>query len=548
MIKTLDGKLLKEMILGAAAILEKNKETLDSLNVFPVPDGDTGTNMSLTMISAAKEVAAVEQEDDLVKIVQAMSLGALKGARGNSGVILSQIFAGFADAIVKAQQDMTTTLMAQALRNGVEYAYKAVMKPKEGTILTVTSSVASAAEKIAEKTEDLYEQLEYIIREGEKTLKQTPEMLPVLKEAGVVDAGGAGFLVILMGYKSVLDGETVDSGDFLANSEPIVDFSNLTTDDEDIKYAYCTEFFIKNLYPDTKERDIDIYRNNLSKIGDCVLVVGDLNLVKTHVHTNEPGLALQYAQILGELSKIKIDNMREQHRELSDLTEVPELAERPQKEIAVVAVVAGDGIKTIFEDWQVEMFVEGGQSMNPSAQDLIRAIESAPSDNIIVLPNNKNIILAAEQASDLCKKNVVVLKTKTIPQGIAAAVAYDPEADIDANVKKMQRAIDMIKTGSITSAVRDTKINGTSIHLGELLGIAENTIVSNGPILSEVYLALLQKMIDEDSELLTIYYGEGVDEDTAAELVALTEKEFPQCDIELHYGGQPVYPYIISVE
>lgn len=548
MIKTLDGKRLKEMILGAAAVLEKNKETLDSLNVFPVPDGDTGTNMSLTMISAAKEVAAVEQENDVIKIVQAMSLGALKGARGNSGVILSQIFAGFADAIVKQPQELTTQLMAAALRNGVDFAYKAVMKPKEGTILTVTASIAAAAEEISQKTDDLYEQLEYSIKEGEKTLKQTPEMLPVLKEAGVVDAGGAGFLVIMMGFKSILDGEDIDSGELLANGEPLVDFTNLAEEDDDIQYGYCTEFFIKNLFPDTKERDIDTYRNNLSKIGDCVLVVGDLNLVKTHVHTNEPGLALQYAQILGELSKIKIDNMREQHRELSDLTEVPELKERPQKEIAVVTVVAGKGIQTIFEDCQIDMFVQGGQSMNPSTEDILRAIESAPSDNIIVLPNNKNIILAADQAADLCKKNVVVLKSKTIPQGIAAAIAYDPEADIDTNTKRMQRAIDSIKTGSITSAVRDTKIGGTDIKLGELLGIEENTIVSNGPVLSEVYGGLMNKMIDGDSELISIYYGEGVDEVTADELRELTEKEFPQCDVELHYGGQPVYPYIISVE
>ncbi len=548
MIKTLDGKLLKEMILGAAAILEKNKETLDSLNVFPVPDGDTGTNMSLTMISSAKEVAAVEQEDDVTKIVQAMSLGALKGARGNSGVILSQIFAGFADAVVKEKQEMTTQLMAAALRNGVDFAYKAVMKPKEGTILTVTASIAAAAEEIATKTNDLYEQLTYSIKEGEKTLKQTPEMLPVLKEAGVVDAGGAGFLVIMMGFKSVLDGETIDSGELLSSSEPLVDFSNLAPQDNDIKYAYCTEFFIKNIFPETKERDIDAYRNNLSKIGDCVLVVGDLNLVKTHVHTNEPGLALQYAQILGELSKIKIDNMREQHRELSEMTDVPALNEREQKEIAVVTVVAGNGIQTIFEDCQIDMFVQGGQSMNPSTEDILRAIESAPSENIIVLPNNKNIILAADQAADLSKKNVVVLKSKTIPQGIAAAIVYDPEADIESNTKRMQRAIESIKTGSVTTAVRDTKVNGTSIKQGELLGIKESEIVASGPVLSEVYQRLMDKMVDDESEMISIYYGDGVNAKTAEELQKLTEDRFPQCDVELHYGGQPVYPYIISVE
>ena len=548
MIELLDGQQFKDMIVGAAATLEKNKESLDALNVFPVPDGDTGTNMSLTMISAAKEVAAADPAD-MKAIVQALSLGALKGARGNSGVILSQIFAGFADTLSKSEGNIGTAVFAEAFRNGVNYAYKAVMKPKEGTILTVATKMAEAAELMAEKSADLYAQLEYIIQEGEKALKETPEQLPVLKEAGVVDAGGAGFLAIIMGLKSVLDGADVNAENILGSQGVVVDFTNLEAPDEEIKFGYCTEFFIKNIYPEVKQRDIDTYRNNLSKIGDCVLVVGYLSLVKTHVHTNEPGLALQYAQILGELSHIKIDNMREQHRELSEIApdmEAPVQAE--QRNIAVVAVTAGDGIRTIFRDWQIEAFVDGGQSMNPSTDDILQAVKKAPSDNIIVLPNNKNIVLAAEQAAELSEKNVFVLKTTSVPQGIAAAVAYDPEADLEANVKRMGRVIKEVKTGLITHAVRDTRLNGNEIKKGELIGIAENDIVANGTELKTVFMELLRMMIDEDSEMISIYYGEGADEASAGQLEELCGKEFSDRDIELHYGGQPVYPYMIAVE
>ncbi|MEG0252201.1 MAG: DAK2 domain-containing protein [Christensenellaceae bacterium] len=542
MIKTLDGKKLKEMILGAAVILEQNKDTLDALNVFPVPDGDTGTNMSLTMMAAAKEVAAADESND-ASVIGALSLGALKGARGNSGVILSQIFSGFCDACLKAETTIDTKVIACALTRGVEYAYKAVMKPKEGTILTVAKSMAQAAEEISVKTDDIYKQLEHVIIEGEKTLRLTPEMLPVLKEAGVVDAGGAGFLVIVMGFKAVLDGDEIDSEKILGNKDAIIDFSNLAMDKEDIEFGYCTEFFIKNLYEGTKERDIDTFRNNLSKIGDCVLVVGDLNLVKTHVHTNEPGLALQYAQILGELSKIKIDNMREQHRELSN--DVPPIE---KKDIAVIAVAAGEGIKDIFDEWHIDGYVEGGQSMNPSTQDILQAIENAPSKNVLILPNNKNIILAAEQAVVLCNKNVAVIKSKSIPQGIAAAIVYDPDKDLQSNEKRMSRAVSEIKTGLITNAVRDTKMNGNSIKQGELIGIFENDIVVNDAVLRNVFVGLVGAMTDEDSELLCIYYGEDATQQDAEELAQLSQKEFSQLDIEVRFGGQPVYPFMISVE
>ncbi|MDL2237731.1 DAK2 domain-containing protein [Christensenellaceae bacterium OttesenSCG-928-K19] len=547
MVNTIDGKALKDMILGAAATLEKNKDMLDAMNVFPVPDGDTGTNMSLTMISAAKEVAAISESDLTIKsVMSALNLGSLKGARGNSGVILSQIFAGFTTAVIESDAPFTTQVMADALTRGVEYAYKAVMKPKEGTILTVAKRIAEAAQEIAPKTDNMYKQLVFCLREGEKTLKQTPEMLPVLKEAGVVDAGGAGFIVLLMGFKAVLVGEEIDSTELLSG-EGIADFANVAMEEEDLTYAYCTEFFIKNLYDSVQQRDVDTYRNTLSKIGDCVLVVGDLNLVKTHVHTNEPGLALQHAQVLGELSHIKIDNMREQHRHIIDEAESV-LPQAEKKVVAVVAVCTGKGICDVLADWQVDTFVEGGQSMNPSTEDILKAINGANSDNVIVLPNNKNIILAAEQAAELSDKKVIVVKTKSLPQGIAAAVAYDPDKDIHQNTERMKEAIKYVKTGQITNAVRDTKMNGSAIKEGDLIGIADGTIVVNGEKVENVMAGLLDSMVDEDSEMITVYYGEQMDEQQAGELMETVEKGYPLLDVELIYGGQPVYQYIISVE
>ncbi len=540
MVTNLEGKRLKDMIIGAASMLEQNKNALDALNVFPVPDGDTGTNMSLTMLSAAKEASVVSEDADFRDVIDAMSTGALKGARGNSGVILSQIFAGIAYAVKHSEGDFDVDLFARALNKGVEFAYKAVMKPKEGTILTVAKSIARAADKKALQTKDISEFLDYVLYKGEKTLKETPEMLPVLKEAGVVDAGGAGLIVILMGFKSVLDGHEISS-EGLLDQEVIVDFANIGATEE-ITFGYCTEFFIKNVFPDTQERDIDVYRNNLAKIGDCVLVVGDLNLIKTHVHTNEPGLALQYAQILGELSRIKIDNMREQHNELQ------EAEEKNKKHVAVVAISCGEGISNILRDWQIDELVEGGQSMNPSTHDILVAIDKTSSDNVIVLPNNKNIILAAEQAADLSKKNVVVIKTKSIPQGVGAAISYDPDADIAENERRMKKAAESVRTGLVTNAVRDTTLNGRAITEGDIIGIAESEIVANGDDIFGVIEGLLKNISDDDCELLTIYYGCDTEESQAQEVMDRAEKLLPHLDVELTYGGQPVYRYMISVE
>lgn len=555
MIRGVTGAVLKDMILGAATLIEKNKDILNAMNVFPVPDGDTGTNMSLTMISAAKEVASLQEVDNIKRVLDALSLGALKGARGNSGVILSQIFSGFAKAgepEESAKQDELeplsgTHFMAKALRGGVQSAYKAVMKPKEGTILTVASSMADAAEEMVAQTKDISIQLAHIIQKGEETLKQTPQMLPVLKEAGVVDAGGAGLLMIVVAFKAVLDGEDVGAEE--VDIKALIEEDNKeTVSQHDIKYGYCTEFFIKNLYPDTKERDIDMFRNNLAKIGDSVLVVGNLNLVKTHVHTNEPGLALQYAQILGELSQIKIDNMREQHRELSE--DLPEgyFAPQEEKNLVVVAVVSGDGIKTVFEDCQIHYFVEGGQSMNPSTEDILRAIEGANSERVIVLPNNKNIILAAQQAAGLTKKEVAVMQTKSIPQGIAAAIAYDPDADMNTNIEKMERAIAIVKTGLITHAVRDSKVDGNNIKKDDVIGIFESKIVTNGKDIYGVAEKLLSQMVDDDAELITLYYGDNIEKEEAQQMEKLLENKFDSYDVELLNGGQPIYQYMIAVE
>jgi len=545
LVKSLNGERLKDMVVGAATLLDNHKETLNALNVFPVPDGDTGTNMSLTMIAAAKEVLAANKADHK-DVVSALSVGSLKGARGNSGVILSQIWRGFSGVLGDLDGEIGARDIALAMRKGTESAYRAIMKPKEGTILTVIRAMSDAADAFVKENDDILEMIQHILSEGETVLKKTPDMLPVLKEAGVVDAGGAGLVIIFKGFKKVLDGEKFDEGtplDLEMDIAPRSDMRNAET--PDLEFAFCTEFFIKDIFSHILERDVDAFRQKLAKLGDCVLVVGDLTLVKVHVHTNDPGIVLQTALALGDLSQIKIDNMREQHRHL-----IVQEAEKSKdvKPMSVVSVVSGDGLKEIFMDSLIDEFVEGGQTMNPSTQDILSAIEKAPSENVIVLPNNKNIVLAAQQAAELSKKNVVVVPTKTLPQGISAALAYNCEEDFDTNVARMLKAQGNVKTGQVTVAVRDSGINGGKIKQGEWIGIGEDEIVSNGSDVLKVSMRLLDKLVDEDAGVIAVYYGEGIEEDMAEEMIEAITQKYEDCDIELHYGGQSVYSYLFAVE
>ncbi|MGE5493934.1 MAG: DAK2 domain-containing protein [Burkholderiales bacterium] len=532
------GELFKDMVFSAAALLEKNKKGLNSLNVFPVPDGDTGTNMSLTMLSAVKEVKSADSAK-ICSIADALSLGALKGARGNSGVILSQLFRGMARSL-NGLESAGASDFARAIQEGVDAAYKAVMKPKEGTILTVAKEMAKAAMRSVSRGDNIFGLMDAVLEQGALTLKKTPEMLPVLKEAGVVDAGGKGLLVIYRGFKMALDGEAITE-DISLDQEIAANFTE-SISTADIEYTYCTEFFIKNLNPSVTQSDIDRYREKLMHIGDCVLVVGDLQLVKTHVHTNVPGKALQFALRFGELSKIKIDNMREQHTEL----EGPPKTEK--KNMAVVTVAAGEGIVNIFKEFMVDEIVQGGQTMNPSAEAIRQAIDKAPSDNVFVFPNNKNIILAAEQAAAFSNKNVHVIPTMSFPQGITGVLAYNPDLDFEENTARINKAITTVKTGQVTSAVRESHINGQTIKKGEIIGIADGEITCHSGDIFTTCEKLLEGMVKEEDSVITIFYGEDVSEQLAKEVAEMVEKKYEDYDIELQFGGQPVYQFIFAVE
>lgn len=534
------GELFKDMIFSAASLLEKNKKNLNALNVFPVPDGDTGTNMSLTMMSAVKEVKSAD-DSKVSNIGDALSLGALKGARGNSGVILSQLFRGFAKGLSGLDEAQPSDL-ARAMQEGVEAAYKAVMKPKEGTILTVAKDMAKMGIRSANRGDDIMSLMDAVLEQGAATLKQTPEMLPVLKEAGVVDAGGKGLLVIYQGFKMALNGEAITEDFELEHEEAAVDFSD-TAGSEDIEFGYCTEFFIKNIHESVTQEDVDRYREKLMRIGDCVLVVGDLQLIKTHVHTNMPGKALQFALRFGELSKIKIDNMREQHTELEAEGVVVE-----KKDMAVVTVASGDGIVNIFKEFLVDEIVQGGQTMNPSAETINRAIEKAPSDNVFVFPNNKNIILAAEQAAEFSTKNVKVIPTRSFPQGITGVLAYNPDLNFEENTQRMEKAIKTVKTGQVTSAVRESKMSGHNIQKGELIGILDGEITCHSADIMVTCERLVKDMVTDDDSVITIFYGKDVDEELAQSLADKFEEEYDDYDVELQYGGQPVYHFIFAVE
>lgn len=545
-IEILDGAMLKKALIGAAKFLEDNKEEVNSLNVFPVPDGDTGTNMSLTVNSAIKQGLNIDEES-VSKIALATSHGSLMGARGNSGVILSQLFRGFANGL-NGKDTAETTVLADAFKQAADTAYKAVMKPTEGTILTVARECGDYALSICKEEKDILVFLKKVIEHGKIVLDKTPDMLPVLKQAGVVDAGGKGLIYVLTGAYNALSG--IDEIEVILQEKKteIKDIVHLEHIDlGEIKYGYCTEFIIN-----TDFSDIDKFRDDLSFQGDSLLVVGGEGLIKVHVHTNDPGIVLQKAVALGELSDIKIDNMRYQHEEVLLKTELLNLKNKennePKKEYSFVAISIGEGIDEIFKGLNVDVLVSGGQTMNPSTEDILNAIDDTKGEYVFILPNNSNIILAAEQAKELSTRNIIVIPTKTIPQGISALLAFDEANTEKVNVENMKEAISNVKTGQVTYSVRDTEFNNNKIEKDDIIGISEGDIISNGKDINDVAMKLLEEMIDEDTSLITIIYGSDLTEDMAKDLENHLSDEYTDIDIEVVFGGQPLYYYIFSLE
>lgn len=539
----IDTSRVREMFEGGALNLENNINLVNSLNVFPVPDGDTGTNMTMTMTSSVKEMAAVE-ENRMDLVCQALAKGALRGARGNSGVILSQIFKGMA-SVLGDSDEVTTKIFARALKAGSDSAYDAVTYPKEGTILTVIRLVAQYSVKISSKKSDFEDFFKLILTKGAEVLDATPDMLPVLKKAGVVDAGGKGLLLILEGMYNVLTGVKMEkTAETEAVSLPEMPSEGEFTDSHDpdeIHFQYCTEFFIINLFKKTTLSDIDKLRDKLNKIGDCVIVVGDLSLVKVHVHTNNPDKALGYALQLGELDKPKIENMVEQNKALKKKEKAP------LKPTALVSICTGDGIAKIFKELRVDKILEGGQTMNPSVSNIVDLVDSVGAKTVYILPNNGNIVLAAEQAKELTKAKLVVIATKNIPQGIAAAMNFNHDANEEENTEMMRRAIQNVRSGQVTHSVRDTEMDGFELKNGDIIGIYDK-IVAKGSDINEVTKALVEKMLTDDSASISLYYGEGVDKETADKLVEELTEEYPFHDVMAYEGGQQHYYYYVSVE
>lgn len=548
-INKIDGIMLKEMFASGAALLLQNRESVDALNVFPVPDGDTGSNMSQTITAAIKEMNA-KHYSSAADISDAVARGALKGARGNSGVILSQILRGFARGIA-GHEDIDCDLLKKSVREAANTAYKAVMKPKEGTILTVIRVIAEEVEKNASKCENIQEMFKLLIDSGDAILKKTPEMLPVLKQAGVVDSGGMGLMVVFRGMYAALTGEVVEAGaesEAAAMPGEFVDEHDDLAPDE-IKFGYCTEFIVSHPREDMKESEVVRLRKRLERIGDCVLVISDLSVVKVHVHTNEPGKALQYALELGELDAIKIDNMLEEAREREEKRRAAAEAEAAKlKDYGIVAVALGEGLSEIFKGLMVDQIVDGGQTMNPSIDDLAQAVEKTHARNVFILPNNTNIILAAQQAAELTEKNVVVLQTKSVPMGISAALTFSQEAGVEENTEAMMEAAENVHTASITYAVRDTTYDDREIHQGDIMGMIDNKLNVLGSDIHQVGLDVTANMVSGDSALITVYYGSDVSEEDAQNLCDALAEQFPDCDVELQYGGQPLYYYLIAVE
>lgn len=559
-LKQIDALMLKKAFIAGAKSLEAKKEWINELNVFPVPDGDTGTNMTMTIMSAAKEVAGVE-EVNFENICKAISSGSLRGARGNSGVILSQLLRGFT-RVVKSEEIVDVKILADALVKATETAYKAVMKPKEGTILTVAKGISDKAVEIVEQVDDILEFVNILVEHGDYVLSTTPDILPVLKQAGVVDSGGQGLMQILKGVRACLAGEELD-----LSIEPIatvkidkgsIDLEHIDT--ADIKFGYCTEFIIK-LEKEVDEEEEDKLKDFLESIGDSIVCVADDEVIKIHVHTNDPGLALQKALTYGQLSKIKIDNMREEHEErlIKDSLKIAEIQAKErkekhekqteQKDVGFIAVLVGEGLKDIFEGIGVDYIIEGGQTMNPSTEDILDAISKVNAKTIYILPNNKNIILAANQAASIEEdKKILVIPSKTIPQGISAVINYIPEKSDEENLTDMIAEMDKIKTLSVTYAVRDTNIDGFEIANGDIMGIGDVSMLAVGKSKEDTTVEALEKLIDENSELVTVYYGEDISEEEANILVDKIESKFEGIELDLQYGGQAVYYYIISVE
>ena len=545
---TVDAKMLSRMFLSGAKNLEAKKEWINELNVFPVPDGDTGTNMTLTIMSAASEVSALENPT-MKTLAKAISSGSLRGARGNSGVILSQLLRGFTKVIEKSETADAVTF-ARAFEKGVETAYKAVMKPKEGTILTVAKGAAVKALEIADEAENLESFFADVIAEAEAVLAKTPEMLPVLKEAGVVDSGGQGLLEVLKGAFDGFLGKEID----LTFEKPTsgIAVKPVSAEESNIKFGYCTEFIIM-LEKEFPEKEEKAFKEYLMSIGDSLVVVADDEIVKVHVHTNDPGQAIQRALTYGQLSNMKIDNMRLEHHE-KVIKEAEKMAAQqavlePAKEVGFISVSVGQGMGDIFRELGADYLIEGGQTMNPSTEDVLQAISHVNAKNIFIFPNNKNIILAANQARDLTEdKNIIVIPTKTIPQGITALISYVPDKTVEQNTEEMMEAMGNVKTGQITYAVRDTRIDDKEIRQGDIMGIGDHGILAVGKEIGDTAVATVQEMTDEDSEIISIYYGADVSAEDAEQLAERLEDMYPDYDVELNEGGQPIYYYVVSVE
>ena len=555
-INTIDAAMLKKCFLAGAANLEAKKEIINELNVFPVPDGDTGTNMTMTILSAAKEVSNIASPN-FENLSKAISGGSLRGARGNSGVILSQLFRGFTKEI-KSVTVIDAPVLARAFQKATETAYKAVMKPKEGTILTVAKGLSDKMNELACENGDLEEILGQVLEHGRYVLSQTPEMLPVLKEAGVVDSGGQGLIEVLSGIYDCLLGKEIDLTAALGTTTTAKVEADTTQ--ADIKYGYCTEFII-NIEKKFDNGDELNFKAYLESIGDSIVVVADDEIVKVHVHTNDPGLAIQKALTYGSLSKMKIDNMREEHKEKlikeaqkaeSEKKAAEEAAKKPaepKKKYGFISVSAGAGLSEIFEGLGVDVVIEGGQTMNPSTEDMLNAIDKVNAENVFILPNNSNIILAANQAQSIVTdKNVYVIPSKTIPQGITALINFDESADAEANFDNMSSEMKNVKTGQVTYAVRDTSMDGKEIKQNDIMGIGDKTILSVGKDIEETTIDMLSQLIDDDSELISVYYGEDVSSEQVDSLTAKIEETYPDLDLEVHSGGQPIYYYIVSVE